>query len=80
MPLGWPKLSTTELRVLEFALSSETARSSTIASALGYTESYVRQTLVRLRRAFGVHENAALLLRAERQSYGKEASNAQSVR
>lgn len=75
--LGWPPLSETEERVLKFALEAETARSRTIAVALGYTPEYVRQILFRLRRAFDVHENAALLLRAERI---KQASKSQSGR
>lgn len=62
----WPHLTETELLVLNYSLRMETARSDVIARALGYTPAYVRQVFVALRGAFGVHENAALLLRADR--------------
>jgi hypothetical protein len=63
---NWPALSATEIRVLSYCLKAETARSVVIAQALGYSPKYVRRVLVALRIAFGVHETAALLLRADR--------------
>jgi DNA-binding CsgD family transcriptional regulator len=73
--MTWPQLSVAEERVLAHALRFETARADRIAAELGYSAEYVRQVLKRLRKAFDVHENAALLLRAER---SKQASMSQS--
>lgn len=70
---GWPHLSPTQNRILTYALCAETARSTEIGGALGYTPTYVRQVFVTLRAAFGVHENATLLLRAFRtRTYNRE--------
>jgi DNA-binding CsgD family transcriptional regulator len=60
----WPELDHAERRVLEYALANGTVRSADIASALGYTSSYVRKKLMRLRKKFDVRENAMLLMTA----------------
>jgi DNA-binding CsgD family transcriptional regulator len=63
----WPELDHAERRVLEFALKHGTTRSADIAAALGYTGSYVRKMLMRLRKKFDVRENSMLLMTASGQ-------------
>lgn len=59
-------------------LKLETARAITVAETLSYTQGYVRNSLTKLRRAFGARENASLLLRADRlmRSVKPESKNA----
>lgn len=63
---GWPPLDEAELHVIVACLRLETVRAEIIADVLGYTPGYVRNLLCRLRKVFGVRENAALTLRAYR--------------
>lgn len=63
---GWPDLALGERRIMLACLELETVRVITISKALSYTQGYVRNCLIKLRRAFGTRENASLLLRADR--------------